>query len=207
MTAMETLRLLAQNLIIIVILAVVLEMLLPGGEMRKFTKMVLGLMVIVALVQAMNGISGGSLFREIEDYAWRSAPAGDRGPDILDQGRRLEAENRRQAVEQYKKGMERQISALVGPGEKARLLGAELKIQGDPSRSDFGRIQGVSLVFGPGEGIRTVEPVSLGPDGESARPAGGRPPPEYSGEALKAARIVANFYNLPSDRVKVEFRD
>lgn len=206
--AVETLRLLVQNLIIIVILAVILEMLLPNGEMRRYTKMVLGLMVIVAVVQAMHGLSGGSLFKEVEEYTWRSSQGREKTSDILDQGRRLEAENRKLAVEQYKKGVERQISALVSTDGNIRLVGAELKIQDDPAKKDFGRIQEVNLILGREEGSGSVQPVNVAVDiNKSRETAGGEPPPEYSGAAVKAARIVSNFYNLPGEQVKVKFRD
>jgi len=198
---LETLRLLVQNLIIIVILAVILEMLLPNGEMRRYTKMVLGLMVVVAVVQAMHGLSGGILFREAEEYTWRSPPGPEKAADILDRGRRLEAENRRKAVDQYKKGVERQISALVGQDENIMLVGADLKIQDDPEKKDFGRIQEVTLILGRDGGTGSVKPVNVTVDVDKARnPAGGDPPPEYSGAAAKAARIVSGFYNLPRER-------
>ncbi|MCL6610970.1 MAG: stage III sporulation protein AF [Peptococcaceae bacterium] len=203
---METLRLLVQNLIIIIILAVILEMLLPNGEMRRYAEMVMGLMIIVAVVQALNGLSGGSLFREIEEYAWRSAPDGAKKVDILEQGRRLDAENRKQAVEQYKKGVERQISALLGAGGKARLVEAEVKIQDDPLKNDFGMIREIRLVLGREAGVKSVEPVSVNMNGDRP-PEGGGPLPEDSGAASEAAGIVANFYNLPRERIKVTFRD
>ena len=47
---MEIIRSLVQNLIVIIILAVMLDMFLPAGEMRKYVKMVMGLLIIVAVV-------------------------------------------------------------------------------------------------------------------------------------------------------------
>lgn len=203
---METLRLLVQNLIIIIVLAVLLEMILPDSEMRRYTRMVLGLMIIVAVIQAMSSLSGGGLFREIEEYAWRSPPDRGRQVDILDQGRRLDEENRKQALDQYKKGVERQISALLGAEGKMSLVGADLKVQDNPSGKDFGRIQEISLVLGGEGGVRAVDQISVavggkGPEGGTA----GEAPPEYAEAASRAARIVADFYNLPREQVRVRF--
>lgn len=205
---METLRLLVQNLIIIVILAVLMELLLPNGEMRRYTKMVMGLMVIVAVVQAISGLTGGNLFRDMEEHAWRSDTGGWKPPDIIDQGRKLDAENRKQAVGQYKKGIERQISALLGTEGKVRLVDADLQIQDDPAKKDFGKIQGISLWMGRDGGVRAVEPVSVTIGGE--KPAGdgaGGAPPEYAGAAARAVKIVSGFYNLPEEQVKVRYRE
>lgn len=204
---METLRLLVQNLIIIVILAVLLEMLLPNGEMRRYTKMVMGLMVIVAVVQAISGITGGSLFGEIEEYAWRSAPEQGKRLDILEQGKKLHDDNRKKALEQYKKGVERQISALVGVNGKVRLVGADLNIEDDPLKKEFGMIREVKLRLGREEGIKAVEPISvMVGEGRTGAEQGGDPPPEMAEAALRAARTVANFYNLPLEQVKVTYR-
>lgn len=204
---METIRLLVQNLIIIVVLAVLLEMLLPNGEMRRYTKMVMGLMVIVAVFQAAHGLTGGGLFREIEEYAWRSG--GEGSPvDILEQGRRIEADNRTKALEQYRKGLERQISSLVALDGKVSLAGAEVKIQDDPARKDFGRVQEINLILDQGEGVKTVESVSVMVEKEKQlEKTAGEPPREYAEAARKAARTVANFYNLPQEQIKVKFRD
>lgn len=205
---METLRLLVQNLIIIVVLAVLMEMLLPNGEMRRYTKMVMGLMVIIAVVQAISGLTGGSLFRDMEEYAWRSGAEGWKPPDIIDQGRKLDAVNRKQAVEQYKKGIERQISALLGAEGKVRLVGADLQIQDDPAKKDFGKIQGINLWMGQDVGVKAVETVSVAVGGDKpAEDGAGGAPPEYAGAAARAAKIVSGFYNLPEEQIKVKYRN
>ncbi len=204
---METLRLLVQNLIIIVVLAIFLEMLLPEGEMRRYTKMVMGLMVIVAVVQAIGGITRGNLFSDIEEYAWRVPP----GPvpaaaDALGQGRKLHEDNRKQALEQYKKGLEKQISALVGLDGRLSLVGADINVEDDPAQKDFGRIKEVRLRLGREGCVKPVEPVTIMVGGEgSGTGQSPPPPPEFAGAADKAARVVANFYNLPAEKVKVEF--
>jgi len=205
---METLRLLVQNLIIIVVLAVTLEMILPNGEMRRYTRTVLGLMIIVAVVQAVSGLSGGGLFKEVEEYAWRSEAVSQQAVDVMEQGRRLEAGNRRQAVDQYKKGVEKQISALVGVDGKVKLVGAALKVQDDPAQKDFGRIMEINLILGREGIIKAVEPVSVAVGGEGSQlPVPGQPPPELSAAASKTARVVANFYNIPQEQVRVSFRE
>ncbi|MFZ5650992.1 MAG: stage III sporulation protein AF [Bacillota bacterium] len=208
---MDTLRVLVQNLIIIVVLSVLLEMLLPGGEMRRYSRMVLGLMVIVAVIQAASGITGGGLFREVEEYAWRSGPDAAQRLDILEKGRELEAAGKIKALDQYRKGIERQVSALAGMDSRVRLAAVDVRIQNDPSKKDFGRITEVELVLSGGEGqkdsdIKPVETVSVAVGQEkSTSPGGGKPPPEYAEAAKSAAARVANFYNLSPEQIKVRF--
>ena len=61
---MEVIRNLVQSLVIIIILAMFLEMLLPAGQMRAYVKMVMGLLVIIAVIQAVGSMARWS-FEEI----------------------------------------------------------------------------------------------------------------------------------------------
>ncbi|HBV96834.1 MAG: hypothetical protein JL50_15365 [Peptococcaceae bacterium BICA1-7] len=207
---METLRALVQNLVIIVILAVLLEMMLPGGEMKRYTKMVLGLMVIVAIIQAVNGITGGGLFKEVEEFTWREESSGGQRLDIMERGKKLDAENKRQAMEHYRQGVEKQVAGLAGLDSKISLSGTEVIVQDDPSKKDYGKITGINLVFGGGDEesrIRPVETVSVNAGDKSAvTAAGDRPPPGEEAAARKAADKVASFYNLSPDQVKIIFK-
>jgi len=208
---METLRALVQNLVIIVILAVLLEMMLPGGEMRRYTKMVLGLMVIVAVIQAVNGLSGGGLFKEIEEYAWRDESSGGQRLDIMERGKRLDEENKRRAMEHYRQGMEKQIAGLAGLDSRISLSGAEVIVQDDPSKKDYGMIREINLVIGGGSSdsrqIRPVDTVSVNAgDKHTVSAAGDRPSPEKVEAARSAADKVASFYNLSPDQVKIIFK-
>ena len=62
---MEVIRTLVKNLIFIAMLAVFLPMLLPFGEMQRYVKMVLGLLVMVAVLQAAGEATKGSWPEEI----------------------------------------------------------------------------------------------------------------------------------------------
>jgi stage III sporulation protein AF len=50
---LEIVRSLVQNLIVIIIIAMLLEMFLPNGDMRRYVKMIMGLLIIVAVIQAV----------------------------------------------------------------------------------------------------------------------------------------------------------
>lgn len=208
---METLRVLVQNLIIIVVLSVLLEMLLPSGEMRRYSRMVLGLMVIVAVIQAASGISGGVLFKEVEEYAWRGGPEASQKLNILEKGRELEAAGKIKALDQYRKGIEKQVSVLVGMDGRIKPASVDVRIQNDPSKKNFGSITEVELVLSGGDGqrhsdIKPVETVYVAVGQEkSTSPGGGEPPPEYAEAVKSAADRIANFYSLSPEQIKVRF--
>lgn len=208
---MDTIRLLVQNLVIIVVLAVILEMLLPRGEMRRYTQMVLGLMVIVSVIQAVNGLSGGGLFREIEGYAWREESNGAKALNIMDKGKEIDRENRQRAMEYYKSGIEKQVAGLAGLDGRIKLSGAEVILQDDPSKKDYGTIKGINLVIGDEkEDSRKIKPVdkisvSAGQENSGGISGSGIKPAEKEA-AMSAAEKVAGFYNLAPDQVKIIYK-
>ncbi|MFZ5596577.1 MAG: stage III sporulation protein AF [Bacillota bacterium] len=207
---METLRTLVQNLIFTIMLAVFLEMLLPNGEMRRYTRMVMGLMVVVALIQGANGITGGALFREVEEYAWRSPVDDGKKIDILDQGRKLEEENRKQAMEKYRQGIEKQVVALVDTRGPLRVSGASVAINDNPAEKEYGKISGMTITFTEREGsgnssINPIEPVAVSVGEEPGKAEDGKIPRQYEGIARTAAKRAADYYNLSPDQIKVKF--
>lgn len=212
---METVRLLVQNLIVIVVLAVFLEMLLPAGELRRYVKMVMGLLIIVAVLQTAGGLSKSDWLAELPEFSAASEPGGARIESIIEEGKKFSEKNRQQAIEEYKKGISRQVSALAGLDGKVSVMGAEVQVNENQSEKNYGQIEEIRLVIGnqPGKtaqnsGIEQVQPVTV----ELGNKAGGSPgkaevPAELRTSVEKLGAAVANFYNLPPDRVKIVYQN
>jgi len=65
---LDIIRSLVQSLIVIIILAMFLEMLLPAGEVNKYVKMVVGLLIIIAAVQAVGNLTRFDFTGELQPY-------------------------------------------------------------------------------------------------------------------------------------------
>ncbi|WP_027356062.1 stage III sporulation protein AF [Desulfofundulus thermocisternus] len=215
---MELIRQLVQNLIVIVVLAVFLEMLLPASDMRRYVKMVMGLLIIVVVLQAIGGIVRGDWQRHLEP-AINAAPSGV--PDlkeILAAGQRLKDGQEQKALEEYRQGLSRQIVALAGLNSEVQVVKARVEIYTDPGDRHYGQIREVFLLLaaarpriqeqGSGRGEQLVEPVTIDV-GERAQPVQGevnaKPGPEAEKAAARLTRVVADFYNLSPDQVKVQW--
>lgn len=212
---MEIIRSLVQDLIVIVILAMFLEMLLPAGEMRKFVKMVMGLLIIVAVVQAV-----GELARW-DDTGDLPALTGEAGPEqlaaIMESGRRMAQAQEQKAIEQYRQGLANQVVALAGMNGAIPVTGAEVTVNTERDASNYGQIEKITLlvakepaaaerraVTGKPAAIAPVT-VQIGPEPEPEAPAGtGQGPPEA--EVTELVRTVANFYNLKQEQVQCMYR-
>ncbi len=199
---METLRLLVQNLIIIAVFIVLMDLLLPDGSIRKYAQTVMGLMVTVAIIQAFSGLSGGKFFTEIEEYAWRGSSPYEFNSNIMEQGFKINDDNRRQAIEHYRMGIEKQIAALLGSQGDFQITETTVDVQDDPQKTNFGELQQILLVFGKKQELDVVEPVTvqLGDRVDND---------EENSQHVKitdwAKETIANFYNIPANKVKINF--
>ncbi len=212
---LEAVRILVQNLIIIAVLAVFLEMLLPVSQLRSYVKMVMGLLIIVAVLQALGNIAGRDWLADLPELGGATGTQEGKINDIMADGKKINQRNEAKAVEEYRKGIARQISALAGLNGKVSLISADVLVQEDSSAKDFGQVKEIRLVVGkPGEGgtgggsigVQPVQPVMVGQPGEGDGPVQGDIPGELRPSLDRLGSTVANFYNIPPERVKVVYR-
>jgi stage III sporulation protein AF len=202
-----------QNLIVIAVLAVFLEMLLPASPLRSYVKMVMGLLIIVAVLQTAGNVISGDWLAGLPEFSVPENKAGTGMDEIIEDGKKLTEINTARAVEEYRRGLSRQISALAGLDGNIAVLGADVVVQEDSSAQDFGQVKEVTLLVGSQNAaskgdivVQPVEPVTVGPSAPAGAADGGVPS-ELSPSVEKLSSTVANFYNLPPERVKVIYRN
>lgn len=222
---MDILRELIQTIIVIVVLAVLVEMLLPGGDMRRYVKMVMGLLIIMAVMQAAAGVINSDLVRDIP-----AVTATDSGAppldDIMASGQGLAKEDRDLAVQQYSEALSSQVLSLARMNGELQVLDARVTVDENSA------IKEINIIFAAADGDKPLSSQSTGvgarqtdqgTDGglgvqpvvvdikggdvagkESTAPA---VTPGQEKAAAGQAAMVAEFYNLRRDQVKYEFRD
>lgn len=211
---MEAIRSLVQNIIIIVILAVFLEMFLPGGELKKYVKMIMGLLIIIAMVQAV-----GAMVRW--DYSGSLSSLSNEGDKmrvngVIEAGKKISGDQEQIAIEQYRTGIARQVAALTSIYRETPVVDVDVKVQSDSSQPEYGQIKEIVLYVAQNAGepqaqggiaIEEVEPVTVtagSGDGSGSHTSAGAGPPRDTVSALICT--VANFYSLGQEQVKVMYR-
>ncbi len=208
---LETIGMLVRTLIVIAVLAVVLDMLLPQNQFRTYLKMVMGLLVIVAVLQVVGQALDEEWLADLPALALPLGSTEQENKTIMEEGKRVSSENAARAMEEYKKGLAKQVSALAGLQGDFVLAKVQVEVQEDASRSDFGQLQGIVLEVkdkdrakGQEDRIQVapvdVVSVSTAEDTNVQTkeiPAGTNPVMD------KMAQTVANFYNLTPEKVKV----
>lgn len=207
---MEIIRNLVQSLVIIIILAMFLEMLLPAGEMRTYVKMVMGLLVIIAVVQAVGSMARWS-FEEMPAVVTGAGDGRGQLPEILEAGRKISARQQDLGIEQYRRGLAQQVTALVKLNQGLPVLDVEVSVQSDSGSPGFGQIKEIILTVSENpeqagsapEGTEPVEEVS-----PVAVQVGSPGTPDKTGAVSSKAvagivGVLTNFYNIKPEQVKI----
>jgi len=211
---MDIMRQLIQTIVVIVILAVFLEMLLPRGDMRRYVKMVMGLLIIVAVLQSVTGVINSNLLREIPDLT--EAPSGYHPvplEDIMAAGQSLTDANRQEAAQQYSRGIARQVMSLAALNNDLQVVDTSVQLH-----ESTNEISSITVVCSSGatqppapptkdNAGRDIQPVIISTTGKD-KPGG--PGVQPTASEMQAASditgLVANFYNLRREQVKIEFQ-
>lgn len=187
----EILQDLVRELVVLVILAVFLELLLPHGDLRRYVRMVFGLLIIVAVLQAAVSFWNRDL---AADLSWVSIGPPDREVtgEILREGERLWQQGQDRAMSEYEEGLARQIRALAGLNPELAVVEVRVRLEDGTGASVPGRLEAVILVL---DGANW--------DGEDL-PVAGQPAAVPDPEAVaRLCGIVADFYGLAPEQVTV----
>lgn len=201
---MEELHRLVQSLVIIIMLAVFLELLLPSGSMQSYVKMVMGLLVVIAVLQVVFKFLNSDFSMQVPEIA--SNP-----PAVLEKiqadAEMLSEHYQSKSLEDYRQGISKQVLALANLNQQVTVAGAEVEIDTEQGEN-FGRLQSIKIIvypqkLQPGE-TEKISPVEIAVSEEQPEE---KPSPEVAQAADKIATTVADFYNLPRDRVQIIYKN
>ncbi|RJX18881.1 MAG: hypothetical protein C4570_06060 [Ammonifex sp.] len=169
----DKIGLLIRDLIFIVVMTVLLELLLPVGEMRRYVRMVMGILVIMAVLQVFVGF-----LHWADTHPVPAATLEPRAVPGIPDYRDYHADYLKRASSAYQAGVARQVQAL------ARLAGfevARVEVLLEETAGEYPRLREIKLH------LDTAVPVAT----------------ENDVQAGSAVDMIADFYNLPRDRVTV----
>lgn len=192
---MDALQTLVRELVVLVILAVILELLLPEGDLRRYVRVVLGLLIIAAVLQAAVSFWNRDL---AADLSWVTLGQPDREAtrEIVRDGERLWQAGQARALDEYGEGLARQIKALTRLNQEVIVADVHVRLEQSPRAGEPGRLKEVVLVLDARHWETEDVPVGAFPEAE----------PAVDAEALARLRgLVADFYGLVPDQVTVRY--
>jgi stage III sporulation protein AF len=151
-----------RNIVILIIVASILELLLPRNEFRPFLNMVVGLVLMLTLLAPLRTMLQvpGELELTMEQDARLSQGALTARQAVLEQL------NWDLAISRYRELLTEQVSAVLAE-EKMSLVELSLQLEENPGLPDFGRPQRLTVLAkkdteeGNG-GIARVEKIRIG---------------------------------------------
>ena len=133
----------------------------------------------------------------------------------MENGQRLTDEQQKKALEEYKRGIARQVMALAGTNTQIALTGVDVIIQSDRHEPGYGQVQEMHLTVaqknkdnGPnhynGQGIKEVKPVVVaeGDVQQQEGPAGQIP----EASVVDLIETLANFFDLSPEQFVINYQ-
>ncbi|MBO8137301.1 MAG: stage III sporulation protein AF [Desulfotomaculum sp.] len=198
---MEILSRLVESLVVIVMLAVFLELLLPTSTMQNYVKMVMGLLVVIAVLQVLFDFFHADFNLYVPEI---SAEPSITLEQIQVNAKELSEEYKDKAVEDYRQGVKKQVMALASLNQEVEVLDAGVELDTSEGKN-FGQLQFIQLTVAEksrGNDSNKVKPVEIKVQ-TGERSTAHEQDIERQQTVNKLAKTVADFYNLPDDKVKV----
>ncbi|ADY56208.1 Sporulation stage III protein AF [Syntrophobotulus glycolicus DSM 8271] len=139
---MEGLKLLIKNLTFILLLASVLELLLPNKSMRGFVQLIMGLFVISAVLTPMTDLIKVKLPNQIPAFADQSAS----DLPVLAAGGEDKNVGESAVNEQYKKILVGQVKTLAEENE-VFINKVEIELEKDYDRTSYPKVEKIIIAL------------------------------------------------------------
>jgi len=198
---------------VIIIIAMLLEMFLPNGDMRRYVKMIMGLLIVVAVIQAVVELSRWDYAAEFPALTGQSE--SHELSEIIKNGQRLTDEQQKKALEEYKRGIERQVMALASAHTQIALSDVDVKIQSNRNEPGYGQLREIHLTVAQrnkdnglnnstNQGIKEVEPVVVGEGNYQQQKGAAGQIPEAS--LARLVETLAKFYDMSPDQFVINYQ-
>lgn len=202
---MGLIRELVINLAILLILASLMEMLLPLGNLRNFVKMIMGLFLIVTIMNPILKLMDQPIAFEITNPMLSSSTQG-----ILEKGQQIQKASEQLALQNYEENLAQQVKAVAKLTPNLAVEKVQVSVD---AANQKGQIKEIMLTVTPAEEQQKkalVEPVEIeipakgGGDQEKAKAATAKVGKISEADKQTLAETIANFYNLPPEKIVIQ---
>ena len=158
-----------RGLVLLVVLASLLEMLLPMGGMKRFVRLTMGLLIMLGIVRPIIALLGGQI--SVDPGAWiQPAAALPSVDEIMVEADRFQARTQAMLLEEVEARIRRTAEEAARSVEGVAEATAAVELTGGPQLETVGVGQvTVTVLLGSRFGqVRPVAPVRIGGDEETA---------------------------------------
>lgn len=195
---MQTLQTLVRNLTIILLLATVLELLLPGKSMVGFVRLVMGLFVISAILNPVTQFLHLNLAMDVP--AWTETMTKDLPAMADENGQKV---GKDLVQEQYQQILANQVRALAleVSGVKDAQVEVHFKDNNSGSLTEQPQISSINITISLSDTVKPVQPVQpieIKPGTEKSAS-----PQPLSSKAEEVRDHIAALMELPKEKIVI----
>ena len=203
---MDALQELVRSLATVIILTSFLEMLLPNSKMKNYTRLILGLFVIVIILNPVLAFLGSP--DAFSAQAWVPSSQEQDMDNILKDAQELSGKAQDSAVKEYSAKVEQQIAALVRLSPEISHAEVEVELRESVSSEALGALEKVAITAH----IKALEPESGMASESDLKVSAIEPVTQEEKNAQEQIErrlqsIVSDFYGLMPDQVSVKLED
>lgn len=169
-----------RGLVLLVVLASLLEMLLPMGGMKRFVRLTMGLLIMLGIVRPVVALLGGQI--DVDPGAWvQPAAALPSVDEIMQEAERFQARSRAMLLEEVEERIRRAAEDAARSVEGVAGATAAVALAGGPQLEAV-QVEQVTVILLLGSRfgqVRPVAPVRIGGEEQAAGNGSGprlRPP-------------------------------
>ncbi|AOT68159.1 stage III sporulation protein AF [Geosporobacter ferrireducens] len=203
---MAFLRTWVLNIVTVIIFITFLEILLPNSDMKKYIKMIVGLLVMLVVLNPLLELATGKV--NLEEEIFKTSAMMDQKNLAYDL-ERLEGEQDQQLVVLYKSKIENHLRTKIERENKLKVVALDLDIVEEKSHKDFGKLKNIHLSVSalekPPESSAAILPVSkiyieVAKGGEKAKAAA----TIDDGLSEKLKSELASLYEISPHAITIE---
>ncbi len=209
---LDTISQLIKNLIVLVIVASLLEIILPDNKYRPYVKLVVGIMIMISILNPVLQLL--RIMPDLEMEIMRTQM--EQFEDIsFEDGNKINDEavmnNQDLIVQEYKRSLAHEVNETVSNRRGLDLSLVELEVIEDMNKKDFGSIKKIQLVFSASESkvereeTKIIEKIDIQVGGESAPVSDWEKDVsvKYQGEKLSIKRELKNYFSLDKEQISI----
>ncbi|MFY9114004.1 MAG: stage III sporulation protein AF [Dethiobacteria bacterium] len=145
---------LVRTLVLIAMVGIILDMLVPGDNYRRYLRMVIGLIILLMVIKAISEFTGRD-FADVFAMAEWSVTDDDDAGLIADQGQLMLEQNRQKAVHECQRVLGKYLRDRISDWEGWELT--DLEIVFDHQPADGGRPDGARNIYEQFEDISLIK--------------------------------------------------
>jgi stage III sporulation protein AF len=189
---MEFIRGWIMNITVVIIFTMLLDMMMPNGDMKRFTKVIMGLLIILVIVKPfMVAKNWGTQFE-----ATLSQTQAYLEDEKAEGGKNIAAFQNSSALELYKEKLSEKVVDIVKDKEelKDRNVKVNIDIENDINKENFGSITAIQVFVDKGKN-GSIQATSIQPVKINAKTVMNKSPSEYKLNDSKLSQDLCSDIN------------